>query len=181
MGRDKPHKPEARSQIRSPSDLSDDKSRECPKPARKRARLSYSSDFEEFWKEYPTDQNMSKAEAYAVWQKLDSDDRKQALESIPGFKAFCAKDLTYRPIHANRYLSKRRFEGHLAKTKEIVARFTAEPYSPQWEAWLKYRRARGERTSWMEAEAREGRPYRAPSEWPPEVVMPARAQSEEAA
>jgi hypothetical protein len=84
-----------------------------PKPVRTpKSRKAYPDDFETFWKAYPTDPNQSKAEALTAWQRLGDDDRQQAIASVPGFLAFCAKDPTYRPIHACRYLTKRRFEGH---------------------------------------------------------------------
>lgn len=84
-----------------------------PKPVRTpKPRKAYPDDFEAFWKAYPTDANQSKAEALTAWQRLGDDDRQQAIASVPGFLAFCAKDPTYRPIHACRYLTKRRFEGH---------------------------------------------------------------------
>lgn len=84
-----------------------------PKPVRTRkTRKAYPDDFEAFWKAYPTDANQSKAEALTAWQRLGEEDRQQAIASVPGFVAFCQKDPTYRPIHACRYLAKRRFEGH---------------------------------------------------------------------
>jgi len=84
-----------------------------PKPVRTpKARKAYPDDFEAFWRAYPTDPNMSKAEALAAWQRLGEEDRQQAVASIPSFVAFCRKDPTYRPIHACRFLTKRRFEGH---------------------------------------------------------------------
>lgn len=75
-------------------------------------RKAYPEDFETFWKAYPTDANQSKAEALTAWQRLGEEDRQQAISSVPGFVEFCRKDPTYRPIHACRYLTKRRFEGH---------------------------------------------------------------------
>lgn len=77
-----------------------------------RKRKGYPEQFESFWSAYPTDPNMSKKEAFDVWARLTPDDHSQAIASLTAFKEFCAKDPTYRPIHACRYLSKRRFEGH---------------------------------------------------------------------
>lgn len=82
-----------------------------PKPAK---RISYPSDFEEFWFGYLTDANMSKKEAYDVWKKLDSEQRRQAIASLPNFKAYCQQNDWYRPIHAHRYLLKERFAGFLS-------------------------------------------------------------------
>jgi len=82
------------------------------RPKQVRTRKAYPEDFEAFWKAYPTDPNQSKAEALAAWQRLGEEDRKQAIASVPAFVAYCQKDPTYRPIHACRFLTKRRFEGH---------------------------------------------------------------------
>lgn len=84
-----------------------------PKPVRTpKPRKAYPDDFEAFWKAYPTDPNQSKAEALSAWQRLGEEDRQQAIAAVPSFVAYCQKDPTYRPIHACRFLTKRRFEGH---------------------------------------------------------------------
>ena len=87
---------------------------ECPKPAKRRS--SYSNEFEEFWKGYPTDQNMSKKEAHTYWKKLDSEQCRQAIASLPNFKTYCRNNDWYRPIHACRYLKQEKFVGHMEGT-----------------------------------------------------------------
>lgn len=94
---------------------------DSPKPAKR--RLSYPPEFEVFWKGYPTDQNMGKAETFAQWKRLSPEDQSRAIDSLPSFRAFCAKDRTYRPIHAVRYLSKARFEGHLEELSKPVTSY----------------------------------------------------------
>lgn len=84
----------------------------------KRSRVSYTAEFEEFWKGYPTDANMSKSEAFDVWKKLPVEERALAIESLPAFRAYCHKQPDYRPVHACRYLAKRRFEGHAAPPQQ---------------------------------------------------------------
>lgn len=141
-----------------PSDL-------CPKPAK--GRISYPPDFEEFWKAYPTDANMSKKEAVDAWKRLSTDDRRAAIASIPGFLAHCSAQADYRPIHAVRYLTKRRFEGHLEASQKASTRIRIEPGGPSWRAWLEHKQRLGEPTKWMEAAGRSGDGYWVPSEWPP--------------
>jgi len=70
--------------------------------------------FEDFWKTYPTDKIMSKKAALVQWKGLSEQDRSAALAAVSGFKAFCSKDKTYRPVHACRFLSERRFDGFTA-------------------------------------------------------------------
>ena len=82
------------------------------RPKQVRTRHDYPQDFLDFWAAYPTDPNMGKREALDEWLKLSEDERRQAIASCPSFVRHCKADPTYRPIHANRYLAKRRFEGH---------------------------------------------------------------------
>lgn len=80
------------------------------------ARAAYPEQFEMFWKAYPTDKLMSKKQAASAWVRLSPEDRIAAVASVPEFRAFCAKDKTYRPVHAVRYLSERRFDGFTPQT-----------------------------------------------------------------
>lgn len=93
------------------SDKSDPQPLQPEVGTKRAARAAYPESFEQFWKAYPTDPNMSKPKAAAIWAKLSPEDRDKAIASVPGFRAFCAKDKTYRPVHAVRYLSERRFDG----------------------------------------------------------------------
>jgi uncharacterized protein YdaU (DUF1376 family) len=95
--------------IPSPEEVDGDKSPSCTKPRRKRA--SYSTDLEAFWSSYPTDPLMSKKEAAAQWSKLTPEDRDRATKAVPAFAAHCRANPDYRPVHACRFLSQRRFEG----------------------------------------------------------------------
>lgn len=81
----------------------------------------YSEDFEAFWLAYPDRHNNSKIKAWESWRKLNPDERRQALASLPAFTAFCRANPTYRAVHAERYLRDRRFEtqGEQPKTGEI--------------------------------------------------------------
>lgn len=72
----------------------------------------YTPGFEQFWKAYPTDPNMSKKDAFAVWKKLSTDKRVAAIAGVPGFKRYCDENKAwYRPVYADRFLSKEKFEG----------------------------------------------------------------------
>lgn len=81
-------------------------------------RVAYTEDFEAFWKAYPTDANMSKQEAFDVWKRIGDEDKRLAMEAVPKFVAWCKTQPDYRPIHACRFLSKKRYEGH-AQTKDL--------------------------------------------------------------
>lgn len=133
------------------------------KPVRK--RQEYPDDFEAFWRAYPTDANMAKAEAFAEWKKIGGEDREIAIRSLPGFQAYCASRKDYRPIHANRYLKFRRFEGHAetaAKTSELV--FVAKD-SPEGRAWWEHRL----RTTGKYPPVDKNGGWRFSSRWPPET------------
>jgi hypothetical protein len=157
--------PEAREE-RGSSGLSIDNPSECPK---RRKRVSYPQDFEEFWKAYPTDQNMAKTEAGKQWSRLSDPDRKAAIDSIPGFLAYCRANPTYRAVHAERYLKERRFEGHLAAASKMKSAAVVSVGTAQWEAWLAYRRREGLGTAFIESEGRTHGQFTFPSEWPPKA------------
>lgn len=108
----------------------------CPKPV----RTHYTEDFEtRFWRSYPTDANMSKKAAFDVWKRLPDDEREMAIESLPAFKAYCQANPDYRPVHAERYLAKKRFEGHAAMGRKISSQVFVTKGSAAWKAWAAYR------------------------------------------
>jgi hypothetical protein len=78
-----------------------------------------------FWKEYPTDSLMSKKRAFEQWRKLSPPDREAAKAAIPAFKDYCRKHPAYRPVHAERFLSERRFEGFAAEAGPSAAEIEA--------------------------------------------------------
>jgi hypothetical protein len=83
-----------------------------PSPASAKAgKKAYPAPFEEFWRGYPVDALMSKSKAYEKWGRLSIADRAAAHAALPAFRAYCARDATYRPVHAERFLSQRRFDG----------------------------------------------------------------------
>ena len=99
-----------------------------PRPVEARTakgRKAYPKDFEEFWRAYPTDPNMSKAEALTAWQRISPEERQLCIKAVPPFVAWCREKPDYRPIHACRFIAKKRFEGHLGLTT------TPEPTDPR--------------------------------------------------
>lgn len=77
----------------------------------KNKKPNYPQAFENAWKLYPTDCNMSKKQGFSEWQRLDASDRALVLAAIPNFKAHCQKNPDYRPVHFCRFISQRRFDG----------------------------------------------------------------------
>lgn len=121
-----------------PSTSNEDKNADaCPKPQKK--RHSYSEGFERYWSAYPTDSLMSKLDASKAFGKLSADEQEQAIASLPAFKAYCSSHPDYRPVHANRYITSRRFEGFL-KTQQVAdSREFVAVGSPGWDAILRLR------------------------------------------
>ena len=128
-----------------------------------RTRNAYPSDFEEFWKVFPTDANMSKSEAFKEWKRLSAEDKALATKSLQAFRAYCQSHPDYRAVHANRYLSQRRFEGHAQTAERSAAQsVTVKQDTPQGRAWEAYYRAtKGKGVPWV-----NGR-WSMTSEWPP--------------
>lgn len=82
-------------------------------------RNSYPDDFEKFWKAYPTDPNMSKAEAHKAWKKLDIEDRGAAAKAVGPYRLWASNQTNYRILHAVRFLSQRRFDGFAAEAGTV--------------------------------------------------------------
>lgn len=74
-------------------------------------RRAYPEPFEKLWLAYPVDPNMSKTKAFDVWRRFDEADRAWALAGVPGFVVHCRRNPSYRPVHLERFLRDRRFEG----------------------------------------------------------------------
>jgi uncharacterized protein YdaU (DUF1376 family) len=135
---------------------------EEPKP-QKRGR--YSDDFEAFWSGYPTDQNMSKKAAHTVWARMDVEARRKAMEALPAFRGYCRTNPDYRPVHACRYLSQERFEGHLATAQKINSLTFVRKGTPQWQAWARHR-GKEPPSRFDKERGYDGWDF--PSEWPPQ-------------
>lgn len=101
---------------KSPSPLSDGYASDLAVRER-RLKGSYPPEFEALWSSYPTDRNMSKKAAFTVWRRFGKDKQAAALASCPAFKAYCAANPDYRPVHLARYLSQERFEGFLGSAR----------------------------------------------------------------
>jgi hypothetical protein len=93
------------------SDETGDCSAAIPSKPKTRKRISYTPDFEAFWKAYPTTVNMPKTEAFNAWQRLDPADKQAATGSLPAYRRDLAKEDWRKPVYACRYLKQRRFEG----------------------------------------------------------------------
>lgn len=81
----------------------------------------YPEEFLAFWREYPTDAVMSKKRTFEQWECLPEADRGAARAAIPAFKDYCRKNPTYRPVHAERFLSQKRFEGFAQSAPALSA------------------------------------------------------------
>jgi len=54
---------------------------------------------------------MSKKKAFEVWRRMSAADRAAAQSAIPAFREYVKRQVNYRVVHAQRYLSERRYEG----------------------------------------------------------------------
>jgi uncharacterized protein YdaU (DUF1376 family) len=142
----------------------------CRKPA---SRFAYPDDFEGFWKGYPTDSNMSKAEAFKAWQKLDESEKATCVATLSDYRLYCRSKPDYRVLHAVRYITQKRFDG-FKEQSDRNAKVLAERgptifvrhESPQWDAWNRYLKATSGRGAVYSSRTNG---WEFPSEWPPEI------------
>lgn len=84
---------------------------EIAKPRRRRV-IPYSEAFENFWQAYPDKRNNSKQLAAAQWESLSTEEQTQAEEGLEHLRKHCRDNPDYRCVHAERYLSQRRWESY---------------------------------------------------------------------
>ena len=102
------------------------------KTKRTRNRKNYPEQFQAFWAEYPTDPLMSKKRAADAFQKLTPEDAAIAIASMKNFRAYCAKHPDYRPVHAERYITQRRYDGFIGSA--ITVELSIDPQLAKMQA-----------------------------------------------
>lgn len=102
-------------------------------------RLSYTDAFLTFWQAYPTDSLMSKSEAFKVFDALSDEEQAQVIQSVPAFRAYCSAHPDYRAVHANRYITQRRYEGFLKTQQANDSKQFVAVGSEAWSAILRKR------------------------------------------
>jgi hypothetical protein len=133
----------------------------CPK--RTRIRTQGGALFDEFWAAYPTDALMSKKAAADAFNRLSDQDKQKATDSLPAFKVYCSSHPDYRPVHACKYLTQRRFDGFEKLQRKVNGRVFVREGTLAFEAWQKRKK-----TPVTESKEHGGaRGWYFPSEWPP--------------
>lgn len=149
LGRPRDKEKEGKKKVEEKNLMSDCKSDASNLDGLKVAKKSrYTRDFEDFWKLYPTDRNMSKLMAFKQWAKLSEDDRRAAIAAVPGYRYWASKQRDYRTLHGVRFLSQRRFDGFapppgvVLSIEEKRIRDAEQAATDQWEAELEAARIR---------------------------------------
>jgi len=124
-------------QLPTEEKTSEETSDVCPKPAKR--RHSYPSRFEEFWSGYPTDALMSKKKAADAFGRLTDEDQDIAIRSLPAFNAYCSQHNDYRPVHAVKFITDRRFDGFIKAVNAEAQREFVAMDSELWRSLLHLR------------------------------------------
>lgn len=140
------------------ADLESASATERPSKANVPRKIVYTPEFEAFWKAYPTDQNMSKLEAFQVWQKMPVEERELAVTALPPFKTWLkAQPADYRCVHACRFLSKKRYEGHAQGGLQLVIDNNRVYITKDMPEWGKYAEAyRAQKGCYPPTDKRDG-------------------------
>ena len=124
----------------------------------------------EFRAAWPAAEIISPFACEQLFATLSPDDRQRAFDCIGAYIANC-KSRNRKLCDLSTYLKERRFAGELAV---LVPAYATHGGTPQAFRWLEFKQAVGERTGFMEECFRSGRPWFAPTEWPP--PLPSKAK-----
>jgi hypothetical protein len=124
--------------------------------------------FEEFWKLYPKDAGMSKAEALKAWGGLNDTDRISASSAIPNFKVWASKQgKDYRMVHACRYISQKRFDGFVDSVRDQASQVSQVFVLENSVAFKAWEKAKGKKLPVVESrENGNQRGWHFPTEFP---------------
>lgn len=120
----------------------------------------------EFRKLWPSGDILSPLACEKLFAALSPDDRQRAFDGVSPYLKNCHARQR-KVCDLSTYLKERRFKGNLAVAQTT---FAIHRGTPQACRWLEYRKAIGEPTAWMESLWREGKPWYAPTEWPPPAL-----------
>ncbi len=127
--------------------------------------------FKRLLEKWPSDHILSQTSAERRWLRLPDDAKRAALAGATAYRA----DMTRRGwklCDLTTYLRDKRFE-RFASGASLSEAFAVKGGTPEAYRWLEYRRATIGATGFMEECFRVGKPWYAPSQWPP--ALPPRA------
>ncbi len=116
---------------------------------------------------WPPGDILSPLKCEQLFAALSLADRQLAIDGSGPYLANC-RARNRKVCDLSTYLKERRFVGKLAV---VSTTFPTMGGTPQAFRWLAYRKAVGEQTGYMEDCWRQGKPWYAPSEWPPAIPL----------
>lgn len=114
-------------------------------------------------KAWPSTDILSPLACEKLFAALSPDDRQRAFEAVSPYLANC-RARNRKLCDLSTYLKEKRFKGNLAV---IAPEVPILGNTPQASRWLDYRIDLGEPTSFMRECWKLGKPWYAPTEWPP--------------
>jgi hypothetical protein len=123
-------------------------------------------EFKELLSKWPSGSILSSSAAERRFLRLDADRKAAAVNGIAGYLAGM-RLRGWKVCDLQTYLRDRRWEKVGGNTEKVA--YLTKGGTPQAFRWLEYRKGLGEPTAFMEDCWKSGRPWYAPSEWPPPV------------
>lgn len=118
---------------------------------------------------WPPDSVLSLFASERAFLRLDPGRQRAAVDRVQGYLA-SIRSKGWKVCDLATYLRDRRFEKVIASAS--VTAWPIRAGTPQAYRWLEYKRAMGEKTSFIEERWRTGQPVHMPSEWPPPAKGP---------
>lgn len=112
--------------------------------------MTYSTDFEMAWKEYPTTPNMSKKDAFKAWRKVERNlpPIDMLCYAIRAYKTFLAVPGSPQVKHMQGWISGERWEGWLEEAQQDGVKISKG--SIPWHQWREKYIEEGKDVSFMD-------------------------------
>lgn len=125
---------------------------------------------------WPPEHVLSSVTSEAAYAALNDTHKAECLEGVKPYLSDCQAQ-NRKVCDLTTYIKGHRWERFVKSGAALHKADPAIPYSPRWYRWRDYYLATGKSISFMETQAKMGKPWSVPAEWPPPIAAQANKDS----
>ncbi len=125
---------------------------------------------------WPPEHVLSSVTSEAAYASLTKSLKIDCFEGLKPYLSDC-KAQNRKVCDLTTFIRERRWERFVKGGTVTAKAEPAIPYSPRWWRWREYYLAEGKSISFMETQAKMGKPWSVPSEWPPPISAQAKSDN----